>query len=48
MQHTENKAQIDSSLVKPMEYAIGVAGGAIAPPDLNLVGQPILYAPPDF
>ena len=31
-----------------MECAIGVAGGAIAPPDFNLVGQPILYAPPDF
>ena len=27
---------------------MGVAGGAIAPPDFNLVGQPILYAPPDF
>ena len=31
-----------------MECAIGVAGGAITPPDFNLVGQPILYAPPDF
>ena len=31
-----------------MECAIGVAGGAIAPPDFNLVGQSILNAPPDF
>ena len=31
-----------------MGCAIGMAGGAIAPPDFYLVGQPILYAPPDF
>ena len=31
-----------------MGCAIGVAGGAIAPPDFYLVGQPILYALPDF
>ena len=31
-----------------MGCAIGGAGGAIAPPDFYLVGQPILYAPPDF
>ena len=31
-----------------MECAIGLAGGAIAPPDFNLVGQVIHYAPPDF
>ena len=30
------------------EGAIGVAGGAIAPPDFHLVGQAIHYAPPDF
>ena len=31
-----------------MECAIGVAGGAIAPPNFNLVGQTMHYAPPDF
>ena len=31
-----------------MEFAKGVAGGAIAPPEFNLVGQTIHYAPPYF
>ena len=31
-----------------MECSIGGAGGAIAPPDFNLVGQIIHYAPPYF
>ena len=29
-----------------MECAIGVTGGAIAPPEFNLVEQTIHYAPP--
>ena len=31
-----------------MECAIGMADGAIALPDFNLVGQTIHYALPDF
>ena len=31
-----------------MECAIGVAGGTIAQPDFNLVGQTRHYALPDF